>query len=146
MIKFGPQISSTLLSGVTAAAVALGGCASIPPPETQVARSSAAIDQALQAGAREYAPIELQSAEQKLLQARAAMADGENAAARRLAEQAQVEAELAQAKSQSATAQLAVQQVRESIRVLRDEIGDDSIEAIPLPDDGLLDPPAAPQE
>jgi predicted S18 family serine protease len=115
---------SAAVRGLVAAVLALEGCAGMPPPEAEVAQASAAIDQALQAGARDHAPIEIKSARQKLQQAHAAVASEYYDIARRLAEQAEIEAELAQAKSQSAQAQLAVQQVRESIRVLREEIGE----------------------
>jgi hypothetical protein len=50
------------------------------------------------------------------------MAEEDYVTATRLTEQAQIEAELAQAKALSATAQRALQQVRESIRLLREEI------------------------
>jgi predicted nucleic acid-binding Zn-ribbon protein len=75
-----------------------------------------------QAGAGEDAPLQIASARQKLKTARAAMAKEDYITAMRLTEQAQIEAELAQAKAQSATAQRALQQVRESIRLLREEI------------------------
>lgn len=116
---------SILPASLTALAVALavGGCASTPPPLAEIARADTSVSLAEQAGAGEQAPLELDSARQKLRQARGAMVAEDYVAARRLAEQAQIEAELAQAKAQSAVARQSVQQVRESIRILREEIG-----------------------
>jgi hypothetical protein len=118
--------------GVIPLALALAGCASTPPPLEEIASSTTAIDLAEQAGAHDHAPIELASAHKKLRQARMAMANEDYDAARWLAEEAQVEAELAQAKSQSALTQQSLMQVRESIRVLREEIGEGvSVETTP---------------
>ncbi|HKH20681.1 MAG TPA: DUF4398 domain-containing protein [Gammaproteobacteria bacterium] len=114
---------SMVATSWAATALVLAGCASAPPPMEDIARADATINLAEQSNARNHAPLELDSARQKLSQARGAMAREDYAAARRLAEQAQVEAELAQAKSQSAVAQQSLQQVRESIRILRKEIG-----------------------
>jgi len=109
--------------GVGWAALALASCASVPPPVEEMASASTSISLAEQAGAAEDAPLEIASARQKLKTARAAMAEEDYVTATRLTEKAQIEAELAQAKAQSATAQRALQQVRESIRLLREEIG-----------------------
>ena len=113
-------------AGWVAAALMLAGCASAPPPLAEIARSDAAISAAQQANAVSHAPLELGSAQQKLRQARAAMTAEDYVAARRLAEEAEVEAQLAQAKSQSATAQQSLLQVRESIRVLREHLSSGS--------------------
>jgi hypothetical protein len=113
--------SRTVFAAATA--LLLNACASTPPPLEEIASADATISLATQAGGRDHAPLEMDSAQQKLRQARAAMAAEDYVSARRLAEQAQVEAELAQAKSQAAVAQQSVMQVRESIRALREEVG-----------------------
>jgi predicted S18 family serine protease len=120
-------VANILPVSLAAMALALGGCANTPPPLAELARADASINMAEQAGARDQAPLELDSAREKLRQARDATAAEDYVTARRLAEQAQVEAELAQAKAQSAQAQQMVQQVRESIRILREEIGATSV-------------------
>lgn len=105
-----------------AALILLAGCASVEPPVEQIAHSQTAVQQAHDVGAREYAPLELRQATQKLEQAQAAMAEEEYLEARRLAEQAQVDAELAQTMALSEEAEAAAHELRESIRILREEI------------------------
>ncbi|MDO9162022.1 MAG: DUF4398 domain-containing protein [Methylococcaceae bacterium] len=109
--------------GVTAvAAVLVAGCASIPAPTEQIAVSKAAVDSATSAGGNEFAPVQLQSALEKLNAAERAMAEEENLKARQLAEQAQVDAQLAAATARAAKAQKAVGELREGNRVLHQEI------------------------
>jgi len=109
--------------GVTAAAAVLvAGCASIPAPTEQIAVSKAAVDSATSAGGNEFAPVQLQSALEKLNAAERAMAKEENLKARQLAEQAQVDAQLAAATARAAKAQKAASELREGNRVLHQEI------------------------
>jgi hypothetical protein len=109
--------------GVTAvAAVLVAGCASIPAPTEQIAVSKAAVGSATSAGGNELAPVQLQSALEKLNAAERAMAEEENLKARQLAEQAQVDAQLAAATARAAKAQKAVGELREGNRVLHQEI------------------------
>jgi len=109
--------------GVTAvAAVLVAGCASIPAPTEQIAVSKAAVDSATSAGGNEFAPVQLQSALEKLNAAERAMAEEENLKARQLAEQAEVDAQLAAATARSAKAQKAASELREGNRVLHQEI------------------------
>ncbi len=107
---------------MAALALLLAGCAGskLPPPDLSTPRT--AIAQADQAGASEAAPLMLRNARQKLQQAEEASNRGDYDTAQRLAEEADIDAKLAEAKARSATAQAAVDELRESIRVLRDEI------------------------
>lgn len=101
----------------------LAGCASGPPaPTEQMAVSAAAIDQAVSAGAPEFAPAELRAAREKMDRARVAMEARDNVQARILAEQAQADAQLAVTKARSAKAQKAAAAVEEDRRILREEI------------------------
>lgn len=120
--RFG--VSSTRLQLLLAGALlVLGGCASSPPaPTDQLAVSKAAVDQAVSAGAPEFAPSELSSARDKLDRANLAMAKKDYTEARMLAEQAQVDAQLAVTKARSSKAQKAVAALQQSNRVLREEI------------------------
>jgi len=109
--------------GVAAvAAVFVAGCASIPAPTEQIAVSKAAVDSATSAGGNEFAPVQLQSALEKLNAAERAMAEEENLKARQLAEQAEVDARLAAATARAAKAQKAASELREGNRVLHQEI------------------------
>lgn len=113
-----PSLVPTLLCLLLLAA----GCSGskLPPPDLSSPRS--AIDQADQAGASEAAPLALRNARQKLEQAEAASNSGDHRKAQMLAEQAEIDARLAEATARSVRAQAAVDELRESIRTLRDEI------------------------
>ena len=80
---------------------ALAACASGPQPDAEMAAAELALDQAEDADAAARAPAPYALARDKLERARAAMADGENFEARRLAEQALVDAQLAEAAARS---------------------------------------------
>lgn len=109
-------------AGLGLAFVGLAGCASVPPPTEQMALARAEVSQAQNAGAMEFAPVELRNAQTKLDQAQKAMQSEEHVTARRLAEQAEVDAKLASAKARTAKAQKAVAELQEGIRVLRQEL------------------------
>jgi len=110
------------ISITAVAAVLVAGCASIPAPTEQIAVSKAAVDSATSAGGNEFAPVQLQSALEKLNAAERAMAEEKNLKARQLAEQAEVDAQLAAATARSAKAQKAASELREGNRVLHQEI------------------------
>lgn len=97
-------------------------CASSRPPVQEIAQSEAVINQADQVGAEEYAPLEIREARKKLQNARELESQEKYEEARRMALRAEVDAELAEAKALSEKAQNAVQQLRESIRLLKEEI------------------------
>ncbi|WP_069132079.1 DUF4398 domain-containing protein [Rhodohalobacter halophilus] len=99
-----------------------GACASTNPPTRQLTETETVIRQADQIGAGDYAPLEIRQARQKLEQAHAAYNNEDYEEAARLAEQAKVDAELAQIKTLSGKAQLAVRELRESIRLLEEEL------------------------
>ena len=123
-----PSPRPALLVSTLALVLALGvvGCASSQPPESAVtaelAAARTALGQADQAQAGEYAALDLRNARQKIEQAQAAFDRGERTRAIRLAQQAMVDAELAEVKSRSEQSQQAIEEVQESIRVLRQEI------------------------
>lgn len=113
------------LLALAAVGAALVGCGSSAPvvdvaPQSRAAEE--AIAEAEQAGAPTHAAAELRQARQKLDEAQAALDAGEDVRALRLAEQAEVDAELAEATSREAVALAAIAEVRETIRVLREEI------------------------
>jgi hypothetical protein len=104
------------------AAVVIAGCASIPPPTEQMAVAKSALANAVSAGASEYAPVEMRTAQEKLDRANRAMDKEDYENARWLAEEAQADARLAEKKAQSAKAQKAASVMQDDIRVLREEI------------------------
>jgi len=111
------------LTGVVLVAALLQvACASLPPPNAQLAVATAAVDSAARAGAAELAPTEMALARDKLARANASMVEAKFERALMLAEAAQVDARLAEAKARNATAAKAAVTVREDNRVLRQEI------------------------
>ncbi|MFY9327677.1 MAG: DUF4398 domain-containing protein [Georgfuchsia sp.] len=103
--------------------VALAGCTSMKTPATaDVAVTKEAVANAADAGAAQYAPLELKSAQDKLAAANNAMAAKNYELARDLATQAQADAELAQSMAGSAKATAAADAVQEDVRVMREEL------------------------
>lgn len=110
------------LGAVVITALLLAACSGVPKPTEQLAVSKAAVAAASGERSSEFAPTEMDMAQTKLRAAERALAEGEYLEARRLAEQAEVDARLAERKSQAARAERSVAEVRESIRVLQQEI------------------------
>lgn len=100
----------------------LTACGSTNPPTQQLTETRMVIQQAEQVGAQEYAPLALRDAGIKLEQAREAVENEDYEKAIRLLEHARVDAELAQIKALSGKAQEAARELRESIRVLKEEL------------------------
>jgi len=101
----------------------LSACNSAYTPATaQIAVSSAAVSNADGAGGQQYAPSDMNAAQDKLTRARKAMNDKDYQLADNLATQAQADAKLAQSKADSAKAKLAADALEEDIRVLREEL------------------------
>lgn len=105
---------------VTAIAV-LSACASTPPPTAQMAVARASVDRATGPAAAE-APIEMAAARDKLNRANAALAAKDFPLAQRLAEEAEADATLAEARSRSVRSARALAEVRDGIRMLREEM------------------------
>lgn len=106
-----------------AALVLTVGCSSLKAPATaDVAVSKAAVENAAGAGGVEFAPVEMNSAREKMALANKAMADKNYKLAVDLAAQAQADAKLAQGKANSAKAQAAANALQDDIRVLREEL------------------------
>lgn len=111
----------TVLCG--AVVVLTVGCSSMKTPATaSVAVSKAAVENASGAGATEFAPVEMNSAREKMALANKAMAAKKYKLANELATQAQADAKLAQGKANSAKAQTAADALQDDIRVLREEL------------------------
>ncbi|MBS0576095.1 MAG: DUF4398 domain-containing protein [Proteobacteria bacterium] len=85
----------------------LAGCATLPPPNQELASAQAAIAQA-DADAHRYAPEEWAAADRELADARAAMARQDYDRARPLIAAAQADADLARAKGRALAAQAKV--------------------------------------
>ena len=103
------------------------GCATIPPPNEQMAVAQAAVQRASTAMTSEVAPAELGIAVAKLASAKSALAAGDSVRARRLADEATVDAQVAELSAQSARAQKAARDSADAARVLSEEINRKSV-------------------
>ncbi len=116
-----PTSLALVLCGLTLALTV--GCASQKTPATaDVAVSKAAVDNAAGAGGAEFAPVEMNSAREKMALANKAMADKDYKKARDLATQAEADAKLAQGKANSAKAQATANALQDNVRILREEL------------------------
>ena len=88
-------------AGLTALVAA---CASVPAPTEQMALARAALSEAEAAGAPTYAGLRYRDAEVNMDAARQALAAGNNAQARRFAEEAALDAQLAARRARAAKA------------------------------------------
>jgi hypothetical protein len=102
--------------------LAVAGCASGPPPTTELAAARQAITDAERAQAREYAAEELTQARLKLDAANDAVEDEDMDAARRYAEEARADAVLAAARTSAAKAQSANEEIRRSQTAVMEEM------------------------
>jgi hypothetical protein len=102
--------------------IALTACAGIPAPTSQLAVSHAAVSSASAAGANEFSPLPLRSAQEKLDAAEQAMTKHDYLLARELAEEAEVDAKLSMVSSRTVKAQKAENQLQQDNNVLRQEI------------------------
>lgn len=117
-----PRLSVARLCGTGALSLVLAACATTPVPVAQMALSSAALDQAVAAGASEHAPTDLRSAREHLDRARLALQADDRTLALSLAQEAQVDAQLAEARAHAAKATLASKSVKDGNRILKEEM------------------------
>lgn len=109
-------------SALVLLAASMAACSSMPAPKTEMALSESAVKGAEMAGAREHAPLELRRANEKLDKAKNAIIAEDYETAKRMAEQATVDAALAESKSDSMQSKLALQEIKDSIALMREEI------------------------
>lgn len=108
--------------GLVVSAALLAACASTPPPKTDMALAEAAVANATTAGALQWAPAEMRTAQDKLARAQSALAAQDNSRAMTLAHEASADAQLAATVARAAKAQRAADEVQEANRVVREEM------------------------
>jgi hypothetical protein len=104
-------------------ALALAGCASLPPPTAELSAAQQAVARADAADAQQYAPQDLERARTALSRAQAAMAEGNERDARALATLSAASADLAGARSAHAQAEATLAQRRAEVGSLRQSLG-----------------------
>jgi len=108
---------------VLGAAIALiaAGCATTPIPNEKIAVAKSSVQAAEQAGAPEFAPVEMAAARDKLSRAEKAAANRDAQPATDLAEQANADAQLAEATAQEQRSHKAAMELDASLQALRQE-------------------------
>ncbi|ALN62959.1 putative lipoprotein [Lysobacter antibioticus] len=114
------QIRLPLLAAVLASGLA--GCASTPPPTGELSSAQQAVMRAADADADQYAPQDLNAARTALSAAQAALSQGKDEDARRLALAAAAEADLAYAHSRETLTQAELNQRRTEVTELRNRL------------------------
>ena len=109
---------------ITLTALSVAACASSQGPvaRAKLTQAERAFDEAQQSSAAINAPTELKAAEDRLKDAKEAVAKKSYERAIRAAEQASVDADYARARAANSRINQMVDEMRESIRVLRQEI------------------------
>ena len=117
---------SFTLIRTTAAVLALGAlaaCSSTPAPTEQMAVTRTTVNRvAATPAVATNSPVDLQRAQEKLIQAEKAMSQEDYRNARRLAAEAEVDARVAETRADAARNASNLAQVQDSIRALQDEI------------------------
>lgn len=131
------------LLNAAAIALAVGGCASLPPPTSELSAAQQALNRAAGADADQYAADAVTQSRSELGRAQAAMAAGKQDDARALALAAAADADLAYADSRAQVTQQEYGQRRGEVTQLRQRL---KVDDGPLPqamaDIGLPSPPA----
>lgn len=113
--------------------LALGGCASVPPPDASMNQAQALLQSARDAGAADYDPVDLGFAQAKFQQAQTAMAARKYADATNLAEEARADAELARTRARLGNARTQIQAKVEENSRLRQQMEQPPARATPAP-------------
>ncbi|MBC3776842.1 DUF4398 domain-containing protein [Pseudomonas sp. SWRI99] len=109
---------SSLLAGT----VLMSACASAPAPDEQVSLARNALNRAVSAGATQYAPVPMRTAQDKTMQMERALGEKNYGQARGLAEQIEVDAALAERMARTAKLQKELQAAQAGIQVLKQEM------------------------
>ena len=107
------------------ALLSLAACATTPPPDPRLlSNAENALSQAEQAGAADYAPLELRFARARLSAAQLQLEAGKSNEARRIADEAEIEAQLALARTRAAQTRAELAQRQRALERLRADLVD----------------------
>ena len=113
MYFFSPPAGSParlrIATATLALTLALTGCATVPPPNNAMNLAQNQLQAARDAGAADYAPVDLGFAQDKFQQAQTAMSDRKFADAANLADESEADAELATSKARLGAARAQMQ-------------------------------------
>ncbi|TYC56895.1 DUF4398 domain-containing protein [Marinobacter sp. BW6] len=118
-----PHLSLPRTLTTLALATLMTACAGPgPKPDSELQSAESAIKQAEASDARQFQPVLLNEAMNKVADARALIDEEQYTQARRLLEQAEVDAQLAGARSETEKAQRAVAEINNNIENLRQQL------------------------
>lgn len=100
----------------------LSACASAPIPSEQISLSTNAVNRAVAAGATEYAPAQMKTAQDKMFLMERAVGEKNYTQAKILAEQIEVDAALAERTARTAKTQKQLSDAQSGIQVLKQEM------------------------
>lgn len=112
------------LMALSLAFAVLGGCASVPPPDGAMNQAQAQLQAARDAGAADYAPVDLDYARSRFQQAQQAMASRKYDQAAALADESRADSELAAAKARLGAARAQIQSKTEENSRMRTQMVD----------------------
>lgn len=117
----GPPTRLRVATAALALTLALTGCASVPPPNNAMNLAQNQLQAARDAGAADYAPVDLGFARDKFQQAQAAVSERKFGDAANLAEESGADAELATSKAKLGAARAQIQaKLQENTRLRRE--------------------------
>ncbi|HEA53220.1 hypothetical protein LCGC14_0655170 [marine sediment metagenome] len=120
------RMSMLYTAGVAGIALTIGGCASPgEPPEADLQSAESSLQQAVAADAREFEPVLLNNAQNKVADAKNLIEKEKYTEAERLLKQASVDAQLAGARAETAKAKRAVEEINGNIEALRKRMNQD---------------------
>lgn len=107
----------------------LHGCASVPPPDGQLNQAQSRVRAARDAGAADYAPVDLGFAQDKFQQAQTAMAARKYEVAAELADEAGADADVASAKARLGAARAKISAKSDENARLRSQLAQATAES-----------------
>ncbi len=116
--RFG-RIQAVVPALLLAISLSLGGCASVPPPDSAMNQAQSQLQAARDAGASDYDPVDFGFAQDKFQQAQVAMADRKYAQAADLADESRADATLARTKALLGAARAQIQSKTDANSQLR---------------------------
>ncbi|NWC94845.1 MULTISPECIES: DUF4398 domain-containing protein [unclassified Pseudomonas] len=103
-------------------AATLSACASAPIPTDQISLAKDAVNRAVSAGATEYAPLQMKTAQDKVFVMERDMGEKNYVKVKALAEQIQADASLAERTATTVKTQKALADAKSGIQVLKQEM------------------------
>lgn len=105
-----------------AATVFVSACASNPPPNEQISLAKNAVSRAVSAGATEFAPMQMKSAQDKVFLMERAIGEKNFVQVKTLAEQIEIDAALAERTARTVKSKKELKEAQSGIQVLKQEM------------------------